>query len=114
MSDIKISSNRSFGIVFFTVFLIISLWPLIYSNEIRSWSLIISLIFLVLGILNSHLLSPLNKFWNKFGLLLGNVISPIVMGVIFFLIVMFFRKIGNTLISYNSPISIFASNVFFR
>ena len=84
---IKISSNRSFGIVFFLVFLLISIYPLINQNEIRLWSLVISLIFLVLGINNSKFLTPLNKLWFRFGLLLGKIVSPIIMGVIFFLVV---------------------------
>ena len=87
MDDIKISSNRSFGIVFFIVFLIIALYPLTHSEEIRIWSSIISLIFLVLGLLNSKILSPLNKLWFKFGILLGKIISPLIMGIIFFLVV---------------------------
>ena len=86
-SSIQISSNRSFGIVFFFVFLIVALWPLINENQIRIWSLIISLIFLILGLMKSKLLYPLNKLWFKFGILLGAVIAPIVMGIVFFLIV---------------------------
>tara|TARA_S200000501_G_C20790412_1_gene729245 strand:- start:188 stop:571 length:384 start_codon:yes stop_codon:yes gene_type:complete len=85
--EIKISSNKSFGIVFFVVFLIISLWPVLDNEEIRIWSLIISIIFLFLGILNSRLLTPLNKLWFKFGIFLGNIIAPIVMGLTFFLVV---------------------------
>ena len=87
MDDIKISSNRSFGIVFFIVFLGISLYPLTYSEEIRIWSSIISLIFLVLGLLNSKILTPLNRLWFKFGIFLGRIISPIIMALIFFLVV---------------------------
>ena len=87
MDDIKVGSNRSFGIVFFVVFLLVSLYPLINGDNIRFWSLAISGIFLILGILNSNLLSPLNKIWFKFGILLGRIISPIVMGIIFFLVV---------------------------
>ena len=82
--SIQMGSNRSFGIVFFIFFLIIALWPLLNNNEIRLWSLIISLIFLILGILNSKLLSPLNKLWMRFGLLLGRIVSPIIMGIIYF------------------------------
>ena len=85
--DIKIGTNRSFGIVFFLVFIIISLYPLLHGENIRVWSLIISIIFLVLGLFNSKLLNPLNKIWFKFGLLLGKIISPIVMGIIFFFVV---------------------------
>ena len=97
--NIKLPSNRNFGVVFFIVFLIIALWPLLKQNEIRIWSLIISFIFFVLGLINSRLLTPLNKLWFKFGILLGNIISPIVMGIVFFLVVTptglimrFFRK----------------------
>ena len=85
--DIKISSNRNFGIVFFVVFLIIALWPLLSQNEIRTWSLVISIIFLVLGFFNSKILTPFNKLWFKFGILLGNIIAPIVMGLVFFFVV---------------------------
>ena len=87
MDDIKISSNRSFGIVFFVVFLLIALYPLTYGGEIRIWSLIISIIFLILGLLNSKILAPLNKIWFKFGILLGKIVSPLIMGIIFFLVV---------------------------
>jgi len=85
--DIKISSNKSFGIVFAVVFSLIALWPLLKGNEIRLWSLIISIIFLTLGLLNSKILTPLNKLWFKLGLLLGNFIAPIIMGIIFFFVV---------------------------
>ena len=85
--NIKLPSNRNFGIVFFVVFLIIALWPVLKQNEIRIWSLIISFIFFVLGLINSKLLTPLNKLWFKFGILLGNIIAPIVMSIIFFLVV---------------------------
>ena len=87
MDDIKISSNRSFGIVFFIVFLLVSIYPLINDEEIRIWSLIISLIFLFLGLLNSQILTPLNQIWFKFGIFLGKIVSPLVMGIIFFLVV---------------------------
>ena len=87
MDKIKLGSNRSFGIVFFVVFLLIALYPLSKLGEIRVWSLIISLIFLFLGLLNSKILSPLNKIWFKFGIILGKIISPLVMGIIFFLVV---------------------------
>ena len=87
MNDIKFSSNRSFGIVFFVFFLLVSFYPLINEENIRYWSLYISLIFLILGLINSKILSPLNKIWFKFGIFLGKIISPIVMGIIFFLVV---------------------------
>ena len=85
--DIKIGSNRSFGFVFFVVFLLISIYPFLKDENIRLWSFIISIIFLFLGLLNSNLLSPLNKLWFRFGLFLGKIISPVIMGIIFFLVV---------------------------
>ena len=85
--DIKIGSNKSFGILFAIVFILIALWPLIKGNEIRLWSLIISIIFLTLGLVNSKILTPLNKLWFKLGILLGNFIAPIIMGIIFFFVV---------------------------
>ena len=93
---IKLPTNRNFGFVFFIVFLIIALWPLLNFENIRVWSLILSLIFLILGIFNSKILTPINKIWIKFGLLLGSIISPIIMGIIFFLVVTptsFFMKL---------------------
>jgi len=81
------SSNKSFGIVFFLFFLIVSLFPLFKNENIRVWSLIIAIIFLILGLLNSKFLTPLNKIWFKFGILLGNFVSPIVMSIVFFAIV---------------------------
>ena len=87
MDEIKISSNRSFGIVFFIVFLLISIYPLLNDDHLRIWSLIISIAFLILGLLNSKILFPLNKIWFKFGILLGKIISPLIMGLIFFVVV---------------------------
>ena len=87
MDDVKISSNRSFGIVFFVVFLFIALYPLSYSGQVIKWSLVISLIFLLLGLINSKILTPVNKIWFKLGIFLGNIISPIIMAIVFFLIV---------------------------
>ncbi len=87
MEKIKIGSNRSFGIVFFVVFFLIAIYPLINQESIRYWSLVVSFIFFFLGILNSIILSPLNKLWFKFGIILSKIISPLIMGIIFFLVV---------------------------
>jgi hypothetical protein len=87
MNDIKISSNRSFGLVFFVVFLLISIYPLLHGQIFRFWLLIVAIIFLALGLLNSKILTPLNKIWFKFGLLLGSIVSPIIMSIIFFFVV---------------------------
>ena len=86
-TEIKISSNKSFGVVFFIVFLLIAIYPLISNEEFRIWSFIISIIFLILGLINSKVLTPLNKLWFKFGLSLGRIASPLIMGIIFFFVV---------------------------
>ena len=86
-TEIKISSNKSFGVVFFIVFLIVSIYPLINNGELRIWSLITAIIFLILGLINSKVLTPLNKLWFKFGLFLGKIVSPLIMGIIFFFVV---------------------------
>ena len=100
---IKLPSNRNFGIVFSIVFLIISLWPLLSQNDVRIWSLVISGIFLILGLINSKLLLPLNKIWFKFGILLGNFIAPIVMGIVYFMVVtptgLIMRLLGKDLLN---------------
>ena len=98
MNKIKLPSNRNFGVVFFIVFLIIALWPLLKGENLRLWAFTISLLFLILGLLNAKILTPLNKMWIKFGEILGNIISPLVMGIIFFGIVtpigLFLKLIG--------------------
>ena len=87
MDEIKITSNKSFGIVFFIVFLLIAMYPLINGDIVRYWSLIISLIFLILSFLNSNLLTPLNKIWIKIGNQLGKIISKFLIGFLFFCVV---------------------------
>ena len=105
-SKIKTSSNRSFGLVFFVVFLIVALWPLKHEEDIRLWSLALSIIFFILGILNSKLLTPLNKLWFKFGIFLGSIVSPIIMGLVFFSVVtpigFFMRIMGKDLLRLKS------------
>ncbi len=113
---VKISSNRSFGFLFFVVFFVISLWPLRSQGDLRLWAFILSLVFLVLGVLNSKLLTPFNKLWFKFGILLGSIVSPIVMGIIFFAVVtpvgITMRFLGKDLlrINKNKPVSTYWIN----
>ena len=104
MRNLKnLPSNKNFGVVFFIVFLIIALYPLLNSEEIRIWSIAVSLIFLILAWMNSQILTPLNKLWFNFGILLGKLISPIIMGVIFFLVVtpigLIMRLLGKDLLN---------------
>ena len=99
----KISSNKSFGILFFIVFMLISIWPLVYEGPLRIWPIPIALLFLILGLINSKLLNPLNILWMKIGVLLGTVVSPIVLGILFFLVVtptgLIMRALGKDLLS---------------
>ena len=99
----KLPTNKNFGIVFSVIFLIISLFPLINDGSLRIWSLIVSTVFLFLGLINSKILTPLNKIWFKFGLLLGRIVSPVIIGFIFFLVVtptaLIMRLIGKDLLN---------------
>ena len=99
----KISSNRSFGILFSILFALIAFWPIINGNPLRLWLIPVSVIFLVLGLLNSKLLNPLNVVWVKFGELLGRIIAPIVMALIYFIIItpigLFMRLIRKDLLN---------------
>ena len=104
MSKIKMSSNRNFGLVFFIVFLLIAFWPFQANlDQIKIWPLCLSLIFLVLGLLNSKLLTPLNKIWTRFGVILGIIVSPIIMSFIFFLVLtpigLFIKILGRDLLN---------------
>jgi hypothetical protein len=83
----KSKNNITFGILFFVFFLIIGLYPLLSSEPIRIWSVSISLVFLIITIIKPNLFTFLNKLWIKFGILLGKIISPIVMGLVFFFVV---------------------------
>tara|TARA_B110000008_G_scaffold245054_1_gene255094 strand:+ start:75 stop:461 length:387 start_codon:yes stop_codon:yes gene_type:complete len=87
MDNIKTGHIRSFGIVFFIFFIIISLYPLLNNHEIRFWSLIVGFIFLFLGLVKSPILKPLNLIWIKFGFFLGKLIAPIIIGIVYFIVV---------------------------
>ena len=102
----KISSNKSFGILFFIVFALISIWPLIQGGSLRIWPIPIAILFLILGLIDSKLLSPLNVVWVKFGELLGRIIAPVVMAIIYFFIItpigLFMRLIRKDLLKIKS------------
>jgi len=85
--ELKMSSNKSFGVVFSLFFFIISFYPTLNDEEIKIWSLIICLILLLISFIYPKILTPFNKIWFKFGILLGAIISPIVMGFVFFMVV---------------------------
>jgi len=79
-------NNKGFGLLFFIVFLLIGLWPLIKGDSPRILFFPIALVFLILGLINAKILSPLNSLWIKFGELLGKIIAPVVMAFIYFII----------------------------
>ena len=85
--SIKRKDNITFGILFFILFLIIGLYPLKSEGLIRIWSVVLSLVFLIITIIRPNLFTFINKLWIQFGILLGKIISPIVMGLVFFLVV---------------------------
>ena len=87
MNKKSINSNKSFGILFFVVFFLYGIWPILSSNEIRIWSLSMGIIFLILGLLNSKLLTPFHNLWLKLGTLLGRIVSPIVMFLVYFVFI---------------------------
>jgi len=86
-SQIQSSSDRSFGFVFAAVFLIVALYPLVHAAGIRTWAVAVSGVFLLLAALVPQVLAPANRLWTKFGLLLHNIVSPIALGILFFLVV---------------------------
>tara|TARA_B100000780_G_scaffold148621_1_gene103877 strand:- start:2461 stop:2844 length:384 start_codon:yes stop_codon:yes gene_type:complete len=81
------TTNKNFGVIFSIFFLILSIYQFLNEGFINLWFLFISFIFLILGLTNSSILSPLNKLWFIFGVYLGKFVSPVVMGIVFFLIV---------------------------
>jgi len=113
---LKISSSRNFGIVFFALFLIIGLWPILNDENIRLWSIFISLVFLILALFKSKILSPLNILWSKLGIFLGLIVAPLVMCLIFFLVVtpigFLMRLIGKDILNlkYNKNINTYWIN----
>ena len=80
-------NNITFGILFFIFFLIIAFFPLISAGIIRIWSVVLSLVFLIITIIRPNLFTFLNKLWTQLGILLGKIISPIVMGLVFFFLI---------------------------
>jgi len=85
--NIKRKDNITFGILFFILFLIIGLYPLKSEGLIRIWSVVLSLVFLIITIIRPNLFTFTNKLWIQFGILLGKIISPVVMGLVFFFVV---------------------------
>tara|TARA_B100002019_G_C21214198_1_gene571063 strand:- start:419 stop:802 length:384 start_codon:yes stop_codon:yes gene_type:complete len=82
----KKTNNKGFGILFFLLFVIVGLWPMIRGNQINIYFILLSLPFLILGLLNSKILTPLNNAWIKFGEILGAIIAPIIMSIVYFII----------------------------
>ena len=85
--EVKVGSERSFGVVFAIVFSIIGTWPLLSGGELRIWSQLVAAAFLGLGFITPGVLRPLNILWFKFGMLLGRIIAPIVISLLYFITV---------------------------
>ena len=96
-------SDRNFGIVFSIFFLVISLWNFFSDGSIKTWAILIAIVFIIISFVVPKILHPLNKIWFKFGLLIGAIVAPIVMGIIFFAIVtptgLIMRLIGKDLLN---------------
>ena len=96
----KGSSDRSFGLVFAAIFVTVAAWPLIHGGDVRWWSLVVAVAFLVVALAIPRILSPLNRIWTALGLLLHKIVSPVVMGAIFFIAVtptaLLMRILGKT------------------
>jgi hypothetical protein len=87
LNNISKKDNITFGTLFFILFLIVGLYPLKSDEFIRIWSVVLSLVFLIITIIRPNLFTFLNKLWIQFGILLGKIISPIVMALVFFIVV---------------------------
>lgn len=81
------SSNRTLGVVFAVVFLIIGAFPIIFGNAPRWWSFVVAAAFALVALFVPASLGPLNRLWTRFGLLLHRIVSPVVLGIMFFLVV---------------------------
>lgn len=86
--EVKGSSDRSFGVVFTVVFTVVGLWPLARGGEPRTWALAVAAAFLLAALARPSLLAPLNRLWFRFGLLLHRVVSPIILGLMFYAVFM--------------------------
>ena len=97
------SSNRSFGLLFFIVFIALGLWPISKGENLNIYLTFLSLFFLIFGLLNSKILTPLNKIWMKCGEVLGYIIAPIVMALVYFVVLtpisLIVRALGKDLLN---------------
>jgi hypothetical protein len=89
----KLGSNRAFGLVFAGFFTLVSLWPLFRHEPLRLWAFGLALVFLSLGIFAPGRLAPLNRIWFKLGLALNVVVSPLILGVLYFAVLVPFGQI---------------------
>ncbi len=84
--EVKMGSERSFGLVFGAVFLIVALWPLLSGGQVRLWALGIAAAFIAIAFAYPAMLQPLNAIWFKFGILLSKIMNPIILGILFFVV----------------------------
>ncbi len=85
--EAPVGSERSFGIVFAAFFALLAAAPLIHGGEARWWALGVAAVFLAAALLAPRLLKPLNILWFKLGTVLHHVVTPVVMGLLFFVTV---------------------------
>jgi len=97
-TEVEGSTDRGFGAVFTAVFVIVGLWPLLDGRAPRLWGLGVAAAILLVTLLRPSLLAPFNRVWFRLGLLLHKMVSPIVMGFLFFVTVtptaLVFRVLG--------------------
>jgi hypothetical protein len=100
--EVRGSSDRAFGIVFAVVFALIGLLPLAFGGGGRVWALAVGAAFLAVALAFPRVLAPLNRLWLRFGLLLHRIVSPLVLGIMFFLVVtpmgLLMRALGKDLL----------------
>jgi len=84
IAPIEGSTDRNFGLVFAVFFLLVALLPLLHGNEMRLWALGVGVAFGVIALAVPHSLTPLNRLWTQFGLLLHRIVSPVALGILFF------------------------------
>jgi hypothetical protein len=109
-AEVKGSSDRSFGLVMAGFFALIACFPLLSGNSPRIWALIIAACFLLPALVYPSVLAPLNRWWMRLGLLLSMIVSPIVLGILFYGMLtpygMLMRRIGKQSISMKPDLDV--------
>ncbi|MGB8274464.1 MAG: SxtJ family membrane protein [Alphaproteobacteria bacterium] len=80
----RLSSHRSFGLTISVALVVVGLWPLVHGGPVRIWALVLAAILAMAAWLRPESLAPFNRLWSRLGLFLGGVVTPVVMGLLFF------------------------------